>query len=423
MANQHTVEIFFERALEVVECAPDTEALLRATKRSVEVDLELRRDDGRLEIVRGCRVQHNDLLGPTKGGVRFHPDVDRDEAEQLARAMTFKCALHGLPFGGAKGGVAVDDEELSLAELERLSREYVHALAPLLGPRRDIPAPDVNTNGRVLAWMADAYDRSQGGQRIPASMTGKPRLPDGIAVRDSATARGAARAIECALDQSDIGLSSQHVAIQGAGNAGLKLAELLDERGARVVAISDSSAAIRCVEGLDIPRVARIKREEGTLANYVGAEERGGAEEIPHAELLTMDVDILIPAALGGVIDQSNADEVRADAIFEVANLPVTPAAEEILEERGVRVFPDILVNGGGVVVSYLEWRQNLSGDRWSAERVERELDERISKVTERVCRRIEESSMSPRRAAYALAIEILEEAAAARGTSRDYGG
>jgi glutamate dehydrogenase (NADP+) len=354
--------------------------------------------------------------------VRYHPNVSLEEVQSLAFWMTFKCAALNLPFGGAKGGIALNPKLLSRLELERLSRGYIDAIADFIGPDVDILAPDVYTNTMIMGWMMDQYSIIQ--RRItPAVVTGKPLTMGGSLGRENATAMGAFHVIETILPKYDQSPQQTTVAVQGFGNAGAILAELLARVGYRVVAVSDSQGGIFAKAGLDISSIRRYKEAsrsikavycEDTVCNIVEH------QVITNEELLTLDVDILIPAALENQITEANANDIQARFIFEVANGPITPAADEILNHRGVVVFPDILVNAGGVTVSYLEWVQNRSGLYWTLEEVNHRLKQKMLDETESIWRVSQELALSPRTAAYVHALTRLGEARKAKGT-RDY--
>jgi glutamate dehydrogenase (NADP+) len=400
----------FEEACQHAHISEDTHERLSRAKSSLEVSIPLRRDDGRLETFSGFRVRFDDTRGPAKGGIRFHPEVDAEEVTTLAFWMTFKTALMDLPFGGGKGGVAVDPKTLSAAELERLSRGYIAAIADVIGPDIDVPAPDVATDEMVMGWMAHEYATITRGHR-PAAITGKPLALGGIPGRSSATADGAFHVIQHLRSRVLDGSDEPSVAIQGFGNAGAQLATLLAEGGYRVVAVSDSSAAVYAEQGLDVAKVRRHKDETGSLA------EAPSGEPLDPADLLTLDVDALAPSALEGAINADNADRVRARVIFEVANGPVTGEADAILDDIGVEVVPDILVNAGGVTVSWFEWVQNRQGDRWSAEEVARRLEERMLTETRVVADLAEQRDLPLRTAAYVHALERLTSSVDATGT------
>jgi glutamate dehydrogenase (NADP+) len=400
----------FEEACEHAHLSPDTRELLTRPKSSLEVAVPLRRDDGSLEVFSGYRVRFDDTRGPAKGGIRFHPDVDLEEVTTLAFWMTFKTALMDLPFGGGKGGVAVDPKQLSPRELERLSRAYIAAIADVIGPEVDVPAPDVATDEMVMGWMAHEFATIERGHR-PAALTGKPVALGGIPGRSSATSDGAFNVLEelrsSVLDDVD----APRVAIQGFGNAGAQLATLLADAGYLVVAVSDSSAARHDPEGLDVAALRDHKDETGSL------QDGPSGDEMDPADLLALDVHVLAPSALEGAIHGDNAGEVRARMVLEVANGPVTADADAILDDLGVEVVPDILVNAGGVTVSWFEWMQNLQGERWTRQTVARRLEERMLTETRAVVEIADERDLRLRTAAYVHALERLTAAVDATGT------
>jgi glutamate dehydrogenase (NADP+) len=400
----------FEEACEHADISPDTHERLTRPKSSLEVAVPLRRDDGHLEVFSGYRVRFDDTRGPAKGGIRFQPGVDLREVTTLAFWMTFKTALMGLPFGGGKGGVAVDPKKLSASELERLSRSYIGAIADVIGPEVDVPAPDVATDEMVMGWMAHEYATIHRGHH-PAVLTGKPIALGGIPGRSSATSDGAFHVLE-RLRESLLGdLDAPRVAIQGFGNAGAQLASRLVEAGYVVVACSDSSAAVHDPDGLDVDTVRRHKGDTGSLRDTPGC------DELDPDELLTLDVDVLAPSALEGAIHEGNAAEVSARVILEVANGPVTAAADAILDDAGVEVVPDILANAGGVTVSWFEWIQNRQGEQWSADEVARRLEQRMERETAAVVEIASERELPLRTAAYVHALERLTAAVDATGT------
>ncbi len=369
------------------------ELLTRAT-------IPVRMDDGSTQFFSAWRCRYDTTRGPAKGGIRFHPGVDAQEVRSLAFWMTIKTALAGIPMGGGKGGVQVDARSLSEGELERLSRGYVRALFPVLGPDVDVPAPDVATNAQVMAWMVDEYEQIAG-QKAPATFTGKPLARGGIEGRQGATALGAYHVLNTWLEHGGAS-DTLDVAIQGFGAAGAELARLLASDGHRVIAVSDSSGAILDRDGLDVEEVSQTKEREGSVTAF------DGAESIEPEVLLALDVDLLVPAALELSITLDNVEDVRASNILEVANGPLSVDAEKQLDERGVTILPDVLVNAGGVIVSWMEWMQNRQGDVWPEDRVEKRLRERQVSNTREVIERAEEHSTSLRRAAYALALEAL---------------
>lgn len=411
-----------QTALQHVDLEEDTLESLKFPKASLAVSIPVRMDDGSLQIFQGYRVKYDDTRGPAKGGVRYHPQVSLDEVQSLAFWMTFKCAVLNLPFGGGKGGVTVDPKLLSRMELERLSRGYVDAIAGFIGPDVDILAPDVYTNPMIMGWMMDQYSIIERRQ-TRAVVTGKPLAIGGSEGRVKATGLGTFFVIETMRPHLGFVPAETTVAVQGFGNAGMVVAEQLALAGYRVVAVSDSKGGIYAEQGLDIPSVRQYKESsrqikavycEGTVCNIVEH------STISNADLLTLKVDILIPAALENQITEDNAAQVRAKYIFETANGPITSAADAILEKQEILVFPDILVNAGGVTVSYFEWVQNRSGLYWSEAEVNHKLRQKMEKETETIWAIAQHRGISMRTAAYVHALNRIGEAIAAKGT-RDY--
>jgi glutamate dehydrogenase (NADP+) len=411
-----------QAALKYVSISDDAIEHLKYPKSSLGVSIPVRMDDGSLKVFQGYRVRYDDTRGPAKGGVRYHPNVSLDEVQSLAFWMTFKCAALNLPFGGGKGGITVDPKALSKLELERLSRGYIDAIADFIGPDVDILAPDVYTNAMIMGWMMDQYSIIRR-QISPAVVTGKPITMGGSLGRDGATATGAFFVIESIMPKFEQVPQETTVAIQGFGNAGAVLAELLAKAGYQVVAISDSQGGIYAKNGLDIPSIRHYKAAgNGVKAVYCRNSVCNIVEHevITNQELLALDVDILIPAALENQITEENANTIKAKYIFEVANGPVTSAADRILEAKGIYVFPDILVNAGGVTVSYFEWVQNRSGLYWTLEEVNQRLKQKIVEETNRIWSISQELAVPMRTAAYIHALNRLGEALNAKGT-RDY--
>ncbi|AFY82072.1 Glu/Leu/Phe/Val family dehydrogenase [Oscillatoria acuminata] len=411
-----------ERAMKYVSISEDALEYLKYPKASLNVSIPVRMDNGSLRIFQGYRVRYDDTRGPGKGGVRYHPNVSMDEVKSLAFWMTFKCAVLDLPFGGAKGGVTVNPKELSKLELERLTRGYIDAIADFIGPNIDIPAPDVYTNPTIMGWMMDQYNIISRSLN-PGVVTGKPVTLGGSLGRDTATGSGAYYVIEAIMAKFDRLPHQTTVAVQGFGNAGSVVAELLAKAGYKVVAVSDSQGGIYAKKGLDIPSILHYKKSnpgiqavycQDTVCNIVEH------EIITNEQLLALEVDILIPAALENQITEANVQDIKAKYIFEVANGPISSGADRILEDRGIYVVPDILVNAGGVTVSYFEWLQNRSGLYWELEEVEERLQKRMRKETEKIWQIADEFSISMRTAAYVHGLNRLGEALSAKGT-RDY--
>jgi len=382
---------------------------LQRAQRALIVSVPTRMDDSQVEVFEGYRVQHDNSFGPTKGGVRYHPDVNLDEVTALAMLMTWKCALMGLPYGGAKGGVRCNPTAMSQGELERMTRRYTSEIVLLIGPELDIPAPDVYTNEQTMAWMMDTYSM-QRGMTVPGVVTGKPVLLGGSLGRREATGRGVAFVTAEAARELRISLGGATVAVQGKGNVGGVAARLLHEAGCRVVGLSDSKGGISNGKGLDIPRVLRHLQEGGEFADLPDG------DRITNADLLALPVDILIPAALEGAIHEGNADRVRAKLVVEGANGPTTAAADRILEQKGIRVVPDILANAGGVTVSYFEWVQDLQFYFWREEEINQRLQDLMVAVFRRVWEYAAEQRIAMRLAAMSLAVKRVAEAHRIRG-------
>lgn len=391
-----TLEVFSQEELEI----------LKNPRRLLNVNFPISMDDGTTKLISGFRIQYNDALGPTKGGIRFHATVEADEVAELAFLMSLKTALLSLPYGGAKGGVKINPKELSQAELEKVSRGYVKALFENIGPDRDIPAPDVNTDEKVMAWMLDEYEKVAG-KKTPAAFTGKPIALGGSLGRREATSRGGFVVIkEYFKGKNPADVS---VAIQGFGNVGMYLAEMLFDAGFKVVAVSDSGTGLYDEGGLLIPELAMHKKAGKSF------KERKEVQ-ISNEELLELPVTLLVPSALGGVITEKNVSNIRAEVIVEMANAPITPDADDIFEENEAVIIPDILSNAGGVVVSYLEWVQNRQGHSWTLEKVNEELDEKMLQAFRDVVEKANEKKTTLRKASFLIAIERILEAEKLRG-------
>ncbi len=397
------------RVADAFDIDPNLVAVLGECKKAVEVSVPVGMDNGTTQVFKGYRVTHNIARGPSKGGIRYHPDVTADEVKALAMWMTWKCALMGIPFGGAKGGVVCDPKHLSRPELQRLTRRYTTEIINEIGPEKDIPAPDVGTDGSVMAWIFDTYSMNKG-HSVLGVVTGKPLTIGGSLGREEATARGALYCIRDAVAKQDRSLAGMRVAVQGFGNVGSFLAKFLHQEGALVVAISDSTVALYNPKGIDIPAAFAHKRENHTLAGL------RDAEQITNEELLLLDVDVLAPCALEQVITDHNAGQVRASIICEGANGPVTPAADAILEDKGVLILPDVLANAGGVVVSYFEWVQGLQEYFWKEVEVNAKLNDIISRAFEETWETAQKRGMPMRVAAYGLAVQRVAEATVTRG-------
>jgi glutamate dehydrogenase (NAD(P)+) len=410
MSGKSIVQSQFDRAANLVNLESYMRRILLTPFREMTVELPVRMDDGRIEVFTGFRIQHNGARGPCKGGIRYHPHADHDEVLGLATIMTWKTALMDIPFGGAKGGIAVDPRKLSALELERLTRRFTQRIAIILGPYRDIPAPDVNTNAQVMAWILDEYSNRQG--YTPAVVTGKPLSLGGSLGREEATGRGVMYVMEEYARDYGIPLKGARVVIQGFGNVGSHLARLLDtESGAKVICVSDVDGAVVNEKGLDIPGLLAHVAQKRPVPEWKGG------KAITNEQLWTVPCEWLVPAALGSVITKEhNATTVDCKVVVEAANEPTTPTADLILAERGIPVLPDFLANAGGVTVSYYEWAQNLQQYRWTHEQVNRELKATITKAYGAVRDLSRSKSATFRTAAYAIAIQRVAEAERLRG-------
>ena len=397
------------RVADVFKIDPNIVRVLERCKKSVVVSVPFSRDDGTIEVFEGYRVTHNIARGPSKGGIRYHPDVSLDEVKSLAMWMTWKCALMGIPFGGAKGGVVCNPKQLSQSELERMTRRYTSEIVNEIGPEKDIPAPDVGTDPRVMAWIFDTYSMNKG-HSVLGVVTGKPLNLGGSLGRLEATARGAHYCIREAVAKQDRSLQGMKVAVQGFGNVGSYLAKFVAEDGAVVVALSDSTGGIYNPNGIDVALALAHKQETGALDGLKDT------EPVTNDELLLLDCDVLAPCALEQVITSENADKVKAKLICEGANGPTTPTADEILEDRGVLVLPDVLANAGGVVVSYFEWVQGLQEYFWKEDEVNARLNDITSRAFHETWATYEAKSTTMRIAAYGLAVQRVAEATMTRG-------
>ncbi|HEY6604885.1 MAG TPA: Glu/Leu/Phe/Val dehydrogenase [Gaiellaceae bacterium] len=388
---------------------PNLVNVLQECKKSLAVSIPVAMDDGTTRVFEGYRVTHNIARGPSKGGIRYHPDVTLDEVKALAMWMTWKCALAGIPFGGAKGGVVCNPKQMSEGEIQRMTRRFTSEIINEIGPEKDIPAPDVGTDGRVMAWIFDTYSMNKG-HSVLGVVTGKPLTIGGSLGREEATARGALYCVREAARKLQLSLQGITVAVQGFGNVGSFLAKFLAEDGALVVAVSDSTSGLHNPNGIDVQAALAYKRERGSFSGF------RGAEPITNEELLLLDVEVLAPCALEQVITSENADKVKARIIVEGANGPVTPAADEILDEKGVLVLPDILANAGGVVVSYFEWVQGLQEYFWKEGEVNAKLNDIITRAFNETWATQERRDVSMRMAAYGLAVQRVAEATTTRG-------
>jgi glutamate dehydrogenase (NAD(P)+) len=409
LSTFESVNFYFERAATLLDLPPDERAILRGPFRELQVELPVKMDSGRWQVFNGYRVQHDNSRGPCKGGLRYHPSVDQDEVRALASLMTWKTALVGLPFGGAKGGIACDPHLLSSDEKQRLTRAFVRAIGDIIGPNQDIPAPDVNTDAQTMAWIMDEYSARHG--YTPAVVTGKPPGLGGSLGRGEATGRGVSLIARIVCDSLGLPLRGAPVAIQGFGNVGSHAARVLSEMSARIVAVGDATGAHFCTRGLDVAALLEHQKAHRTLEGYA----QSGAERISNEDLLALDCDILIPAALGNVLTAKTAPHVRARLVVEGANAPTTPGGQQVLASRGVPVVPDILANAGGVIVSYFEWTQNLSEFKWKLSRVQDELEESLSRSWEEVLAASKKHNCDWRTASYLVAIERVATATRAR--------
>jgi glutamate dehydrogenase (NAD(P)+) len=399
----------FDLAAERLNLDPGLRRVLREPRRELVVHFPVKMDDGSVQVYTGYRVQHNLGRGPAKGGIRYHQDVSLDEVKALAMWMTWKCAVVGIPYGGGKGGVIVDPKKLSQKELEALTRRFFTEIEVLIGPEKDIPAPDVNTNAQIMAWMMDTYSMHVG-YTVPGVVTGKPISLGGSEGRNEATARGTVYCILEAVREIGMDISRARVSIQGFGNAGAIAARLITDEGATVVAVSDSTGGIYNPAGLDIGRVNGWKKEHGTVQGLPGA------QDISNAAVLEVDCDILIPAALENQITSRNAGNIKARIVAEAANGPTTPEADQQMFQRGVFMIPDILCNAGGVTVSYFEWVQDLNRDHWSESVVNAKLKEIMVKAFHETLAIAQRDEIDMRTAAYLLAVQRVADATSMRG-------
>lgn len=401
-------------ALDRLGTEPQVFEILRTPMRVLEVSIPVRMHDGSVRVFKGYRSQHSDVLGPTKGGIRFHPDVNIDEVKALSMWMTFKTAVVGLPYGGAKGGVVVDPKTLTRGELEELSRGFVRAIFPIVGPDKDIPAPDVNTNPQIMGWMVDEYNRLVG-YNAPGFITGKPLILGGSAGRLEATGRGTIITVAEAAKKLGIPFSEIRAVVLGFGNVGGFAAKILADGGATVIAASDSKGSAYNPDGLDVDALMSFKKDTGSVVGFPGS------ENLSEDELLALECEVLIPAAMENQINVHNAHLVRAKIVGEAANGPTTPEADAILQENGVFVVPDILCNAGGVTVSYFEWVQNQMGYYWDVDEVNQRLNSKMVRAFADVFNMHKVTGADMRTAAYMVAAGRLVEAMAARGWVRPW--
>ena len=409
--NESMLNVLDEAASKLGLKLDDYKAL-RVPERALIVSVPVRMDDGRIEVYEGYRVQHSSSRGPCKGGIRFHPEADLDEVKALAAWMTWKCALVNIPYGGAKGGIKVDPSKLSQAEKMRMTKRFAAQILPIIGPNRDVPAPDVNTDAQVMAWIMDAYSMFVG-YAVPSIVTGKPIDIGGSLGRREATGRGATLTLMNLFDALKIKPKGKTLAVQGFGNVGSIGAQLMAERGLKVVAISDAEGAYYNKGGIDINAAAEYAEKHNK--SLLGYKEKG-LQKITNAELLELDVDVLFPAALENQITAANASKIRAKYIVEGANGPVTPDADKILEKKGVLILPDILANAGGVIVSYFEWAQNLEAITWEEEQINRNLEKILKRAFDDVWNVHKSKKVPFRMAAYMVALDRVVKAKKLRG-------
>ncbi len=402
-------QIQFDIAAEYLKLDPGLRQVLRTPKRVLEVSIPTKMDSGQLKVFTGYRVQHNIARGPAKGGIRYHPNVTLDEVKALAAWMTWKCAVVNIPYGGGKGGVICDPKRMSKPELERMTRRFASEILPIIGPERDIPAPDVYTDAQTMAWIMDTYSMTVGYSALGV-VTGKPISLGGSLGRNEATARGCLDVAEEACKVKKLSLRGASVAIQGFGNAGAIAARLFAEKKAKIVAISDSRGGVHNPRGIDPLKAIRYKERSGTVVGMPGA------SRISNDELLTLKCDILIPAALENVITLHNADQIKAKIVAEAANGPTTPHADEVLHRKGILVVPDILANAGGVTVSYFEWAQDLQGYFWEENEVNARLEKVMRKAFADVHETMRKYHTHMRAGAYILAVGRVAEATLVRG-------
>jgi glutamate dehydrogenase (NAD(P)+) len=406
-ASEQT-KFYLNRAFDILDLDENVRTLLITPSRELRVELIITMDDGSIGNFIGYRIQHDNSLGPYKGGIRYHHQVDSDEVNSLASLMTWKTALINVPFGGAKGGIHVDPSKLSERELERLTRRFVDKIHEFIGPTVDIPAPDMNTNSRVMAWIFDQYSKLHGFS--PGVVTGKPVSLHGSQGRDAATGRGCMFAIREVLKHDGYHLDNASFVIQGFGNVGSWAARLLHEAGGRVTAVSDVNGGIHNENGLNIPQLLQHMRESGTVVDFPES------ERVTNEELLTLECDVLMPAAIGHVITAANADEIKASYVLEGANGPTTPEADSILNDRGVVTIPDIYANAGGVTVSYFEWVQNIQKMRWKEQRINTLLEEHMVEAHHELRDIMHQYDVEMRDAAFVKAIRAIKDATKMRG-------
>ncbi len=406
------------KASEIMKLSKGAKAVLSNPDRIVQVSVPVKMDDGELRIFTGFRVQHCNLPGPYKGGIRYHQDVNMDEVKALATLMTFKCSVVGIPLGGGKGGIIVNPKELSKRELEMMTRGYAEAIAQFVGPTIDVPAPDVNTDGQIMAWFADEYSKVKGGENLPGVVTGKPLAYGGSLGRDKATAQGGFYVLDEVMRQKGWNPKTTRVVIQGFGNAGSHCAEILDKAGYKVIAVSDSKGGIHCEDGIHVTNALSCKFEKGSIQECQDVSMQTGkqCERVTNEQLLQLDCDILVLSALENQVTSQNAGSVKAKVILELANGPTTIEADEVLLKNNVVVIPDILANAGGVTVSYFELVQNQANFYWSAAEVETRLKEIMVKAWNRVDEMHTKYNTTYRMGAFISSFDRLEQIMKVRG-------
>jgi glutamate dehydrogenase (NAD(P)+) len=398
-----------DQAARIMNLDPNVHEVLRSPKRTLEVAIPIRLDDDTVKVFTGYRVHHNTSRGPSKGGIRYHPGVNLDEVKALAMWMTWKCAVVSIPYGGAKGGVVVDPKKLSLQELERLTRRYASEILPLIGPERDIPAPDMGTDEQVMAWIMDTYSMNQG-YSVPGVVTGKPLSVGGSAGRRASTARGVMYVTVSTLKHLAMPVDEARVMVQGFGKVGQPVVQFLHDQGCSIVGVGDVGGAVYNPRGLSPVGLIAAHQESGTVAGY------DGGERITNEELLTVECDVVVPAALEGVITEDNAEQIHARIVVEAANGPTTTEADEILHDRGIQVVPDILANAGGVAVSYFEWVQDIQAYFWTEDEVNARLRRVMEEAYVDVLDLAEDRKVTMRQAATILGVSRVAEAHTTRG-------
>src|SRR3954447_22351765 len=402
------VNLYFEQAARLIDLDEEMYSILTSTYREISVQIPVRLDNGDLIVARGYRVQHNGARGPYKGGIRYHPSADLEEVRALASLMTWKTALLDVPFGGAKGGIEIDPTGMSQAELQRMTRRFTNGIAHVIGVYRDIPAPDMNTNAQTMAWMMDAFSATHG--YSPGIVTGKPLDLGGQPGREQATGRGVIYTLEAYAKTRGLAMRDLRIAIQGFGNVGSWAAMEAADRGARIVAVSDRFGGIHSAAGLDISALVQLAKSGAKVTDFKGA------EPMANEDLLVCDCDVLIPAALGEVIDGDNAPHVQAKVVVEAANYPVTPSGDKVLHDRGIDVVPDILANAGGVTGSYFEWTRNIQQMPWTEEKFNEVLAAYLQRAYVAVDTFATEHQCTMREAAFAIGIERVAHASRMRG-------